>query len=748
MLNVRSISNNRFSKAAAIFVFAFIIGFLLSDTKMAGVASFADISIAGALGLPAATAVFTGSLIHSILLGNVGKNIIKISSMILIVIIKMFFEPKEDPKMCGITTSVSIFISGAAVSAIIGEIFYKLIFYVFYGCLAGFAAYSLSLIVSGLNRRLVLDFSSINGGAYAIVYTLIMAALCSVSLPVINIGIIIGVFVTLLAAHRYRSSGGVLCGALTTCGAFLASQEYGMSVVLLPVAGLMTGYLSNRKYTSAAAFFLTVNFMLTVLSGITHDSIYTMIDLILGTALFVVISPYCSDRWVMTDNDFTSAMPEIMNKRMSFLSDSIEIVRNESEKISDILKNENAKSKKFGEESSEVCTNCYRRLSCWKNNYDQTIRGFRKLSRMSEISDENFPYELEECIHKSDLTDLAEVKLRENAMAKLLEMRFSESRRLLFEQIKIMEEIIESAGERLNVRYSESISKTVSRKLLKFGYNPKNVIAYYNFRNRLLIEIYFAFSDNPESGTRICDLISDELRVALSSAEPIYSGKEVRIRLFERPEYSLEVYGASMCAEGSGENGDTSLVFGDGTGVSYVILSDGMGSGKNAALESRMVVRMFKKLISSGVNYSSAVKLINSIMLAKSGEEAFATLDAVRVDLDDCNLTVIKSGASATLMRHRGSVMKIASSSFPIGIYEQSEIFIRNCECDEGDIIIMLSDGISENEYKFIRELLLKDSDVKKIVDEICAKSGIFNPASHNDDVTVIGMRIASSVKQ
>ncbi|HEZ7987449.1 MAG TPA: hypothetical protein RWO09_11050, partial [Ruminococcus sp.] len=68
MLNVRSISNNRFSKAAAIFVFAFIIGFLLSDTKMAGVASFADISIAGALGLPAATAVFTGSLIHSILL--------------------------------------------------------------------------------------------------------------------------------------------------------------------------------------------------------------------------------------------------------------------------------------------------------------------------------------------------------------------------------------------------------------------------------------------------------------------------------------------------------------------------------------------------------------------------------------------------------------------------------------------------------------------------------------------------------
>lgn len=748
MLNVRNISNNSISKAAAIFAFAFMTGFLLSDTKMAGVASFADISIAGALGLPAAAAVFTGSLIHSILLRSVGKNIIKISSIILIMIIKMFFEPKNDPKICGTITAVSIFISGAAVSAIIGEVFYKLIFYVFYGGLAGFTAYSLSLIILGLKRRLVLDFSSVSGCAYAIVYTIIMTALCSVSLPVINIGIIIGVSVTLLAAYRYRSSGGVLCGALTTCGAFLASQECGMSVVLLPVAGLITGYLSNRKYTAAAAFFLTVNFMLTVLSGITLDSIYTMLDLILGTALFAVIYPYYSDRWVMTDSEFTSAMPEIMNKRMSFLSDSIEIVRNESEKISEMLTNESEKDQKIGEGSGEVCANCYRRLSCWKNDYDQTVRGFRKLSRMAEISEEAFPYELGECLHKRELTDYFERSSHEKAMAKLLEMRFSESRRLLFEQIKIMEEIIESAGERLNVRYSESISKNVKVKLLKFGLKPKNVLAYYNSQNRLLIELYFACSDQPEASGRICDLISDELRIALSSAEPVYSGKEVRIRLFERPEYSLEVYGTSMCADGSGENGDTSLVFGDGTGVSYVILSDGMGSGKNAALESRMVVRMFRKLISSGVNYSSAVKLINSIMLAKSGEEAFATLDAVRIDLDDCGLTVIKSGASATLIRHRGTVMKITSSSFPIGIYEQSEIFIRNCECDEGDIIIMLSDGISENEYKFIRELLLGGSDIKRIVDEICEKSGVFNPAAHNDDVTVIGMRVTSSAQQ
>ena len=53
----------------------------------------------------------------------------------------------------------------------------------------------------------------------------------------------------------------------------------------------------------------------------------------------------------------------------------------------------------------------------------------------------------------------------------------------------------------------------------------------------------------------------------------------------------------------------------------------------------------------------------------------------------------------------------------------------------------MFSDGISENEYRFIKELLLSSDDLKKIVDEITAKAEVFNPTIHNDDITVIGIR-------
>lgn len=744
MTNSRVLSGRTLSGAAA-FLIAASAGFALTDTKIAGAASFTDIAIAGAFELSMSAAVLTGALVRSIITETIGQSLVKLTAMILILILKLFYDRSPDPKSCGISTAVCIFSAGAAVSAVIGEMLYKLLFYGFYSSLAGFTAYSIALIMRSFKRNTAIDLSSNNGCSYAVVYTLMVASLCSVKLPVISLGIAAGAAVTLLAACYYRSTGGVLCGALTTCGAFLASPQLGMTIVLLPAAGLLTGYLYKQKYQIIAGAFVMLNFMLIVLTGFTHYSIESMLNIIIGASLFMIAAPHYSDQWVITSADTTSALPEIMSSRMNFLADSIGTVREESAKIAELLAENTGNTDDIEENCNNICSHCYRRLICWKNDYDITMRAFRKLAHQVEFSRETFPYELDSCLYKDELAKSFEKSSRQKATAKLLEMRCSESRKLLSEHIRIMEELVESAGERIDVRYSEAISKVVRSKLEKYGYKPHNVIAYYNSRNRLLAELYFQYADAPASCIRICDLISDELGIRLASADPVNSGKEVRIRLFEIPAYSLEVYGASICADPSKENGDTSLAFGDGTGVSYVILSDGMGSGKSAAIESRMVVKIFRKLISCGVKHTSAIKLINSIMVTKSQEETFATLDAVRIDLDTCNLTVIKSGAAATIIRHRGKVIKITSPTFPIGIYEQSEIFSRDCEFDEGDIIIMFSDGVSENEYRFIKELLLGSSDIKYIVDEICRKADLFSQSVHSDDVTVIGIKAVRS---
>ena len=743
--NLKKLTESPSAASAGAFLLSFGAGWLLSGTDIAGAAIFADVSLAGGLNLSYSAAVFIGGLVRSIIQGTVGRNIVKITAALIVVIVKMFTEPANEPKVSGISTFCAVFASGAAISAVIGELFYRLIYYLLYAALAGYTAYSVCLIISGYKMKRAADLSSVSGCAYAVVYILFITSLCSVDIPFINAGIVLGAAVTLAGAYFYRYTGGVLCGALTTCGAFLSSASCGMTVVLLPAAGLLTGYLYRQKINTAAGFFTALNFMLMILTGVKPESINSMFNIICGTALFRFGAPFYSDKWIITGDSSAAALPEILGTRMSFLSDSIGNIREESEKIAGLIAENREKKDEIPDSTNSVCSRCFRRLNCWKSDFDNTVRGFRRLSQMSEFSKEGFPFELDDCLHKSELREAFEKRSREKATAKLLEMRFSESRKLLSEQIKIIEEVAESAGERMDVRYSEPISRSIRDKLVKFGMKPSSVIAYYNSRNRLLAEIYFSYADAPQECRRICDLVSDELRIPLDSAGIVRSGREVRIRLFESPEYSLEVYGASVCADNSRENGDTSMIFSDGTGVSYVILSDGMGCGKNAAVESRMVVRMFRRLISSGVNYSSAIKLINSIMLTKSRDEAFATLDAVRIDLDSCGLTVIKSGATATLICHRGSVMKITSPTFPIGIYEQSDTFSKDYDFEDGDIIIMFSDGISENAYSFIKELLLRDGDLKSIVDEICIKSEVFNPAVRSDDVTVIGIRVMRS---
>ncbi|MCR4640047.1 SpoIIE family protein phosphatase [Ruminococcus sp.] len=744
MMIIKKIISWKYFRTAAAFSASFAAGFFLSDAKIAGIASFADISAAGAVGLTSSAAVFTGSLVRSILSGTVGHNIVKLSALAIIVMIKMFLEPKNDPKLCGINTFVSVLASGTAVSAVIGELLYKLPFYLLYGAVAGFAAYSAALMIAGMKRRKAIDLSGTGGFACTVAYIVFISALCAVNLPALNIGVILGSAVTLGGAYYYRQTGGVICGTLTVCGAFLASRTVGMDIVILPAAGLLTGFLRRQKVQTAALGFAAINFILTALAGLSMSSFDRMIDIFGGAFAFIPLSQLFSDKWIRISGEKTPFY-DIIATRMDFLSQTVKELRTESEKITRILAVGGDRKKEIEQNCERVCSMCYRKPFCWKSDKGNTYLGFSKLSELTEFAAESFPYELEDCLHKGELLDAFAKSSHEKAAARLMEMRFSESRSILHEQLKITEELVRSAGEKLDVTYSENISRSIRKKLEKFGIVPQTVIACYNSKNRLLAEIYFSADCAPESSTRVCDLAADELHLQLVCTEPVRSGNEIRMRIFEKTAYSIEVAAAASCADSSGQNGDTHTVFYDGEGTAYVLLSDGMGTGRDAAAQSRLVVELFRRLVTSGVEFGSAIKLINSLMVTKSQDESFATLDAVRIDLDECGLTVIKSGAAATLIRHRGSVLKITSPTFPIGIYESSEIFVRECDFEEGDIVIMFSDGVSESSFPFIKELLLGGDDLRHIVDEICAKSEVFNHNIHADDVTVIGVRVRRS---
>lgn len=699
-------------------------GFALSGSSIGGVASFADISLCGAFPLPYSAAAFIGALMRCIISDSVGRSIVKLAAMTMIIAAKMFTERSNKPAICGIITAVSIFISGAAVSVLIGEFSEKLLFYAFYGAVGGFVSTSLNRLAASLKSRKVIDLSGASGCAYGIVYIVFTASLCSVRLDAVNLGIITGAAFTLGAAFFYRSLGGIVVGALSAAGALFASAELGTTAAMLPLAGFLAGFLNRRRIVASALFFALSCFMLCVLTGAAAEMQMTL-SIICGVSLFVAAAPHYSDKWVSAAEASGGESADVNASKKNFLSDVIEAVRLDSGRIAAALAAVHKNDVSDKDTAKKICGDCYRRSIC-RLDY--------------ESAEEIMPILPEDCSNRQKIAEELEKNMRGRIADQLMRLRFSDDRELLNEQLKIMGELVRSTAERADMRFSASKSRDVSEYLRDRGMKPLRVEAYYNSANRLIVEIYFDNGEIPESTERICDLASDCLEIELISAPKVNSAKETRISLYEPPAYSVEIFSAgSRAAEVSG---DSTAVFSDGEGVKYIVLSDGMGTGKNAAVDSHMVIGMFRKLICGGMEFSSAVRLINSVMVTKSRDESFATFDSVRLDLDRCVMTSIKSGAASTIIKKGGDVIKISAPTFPIGITGQAEIYTTQYELEADDMIIMFSDGIGENAHLFIKELLLGGGDIREIVRSVAKKASVFNSSARPDDVTVIGIKI------
>ena len=322
----------------------------------------------------------------------------------------------------------------------------------------------------------------------------------------------------------------------------------------------------------------------------------------------------------------------------------------------------------------------------------------------------------------------------------MMSARLNENRSFLFSQMETTEDIISSISENLKFSYSKTMTRDLCAALDKYDVNYSTAIAYYNQNERLIIEIYTKNAEQ-EDAEAISDILSCELRVPMEFSEPVSCSGETRLRFNQQTKYKIQYASAQSSAEENQPSGDSCGFFCDGLGNAYVFISDGMGSGSQAAVDSRIVSNLFKRLVRSGIECSAAVKMINSIMLAKSNEESFATLDIGKINLETCELTLYKSGAASTLIKYSDSVMMFNSPSNPIGIIPDSKISQRECNFNEDDVLVMLSDGVDESMYVYIKEQLQTVYDLKTMTENVCAGAKKKFSEIPKDDITVAAAR-------
>lgn len=185
-------------------------------------------------------------------------------------------------------------------------------------------------------------------------------------------------------------------------------------------------------------------------------------------------------------------------------------------------------------------------------------------------------------------------------------------------------------------------------------------------------------------------------------------------------------------------------------GKYLIALSDGMGSGREARKASKTAITMLEKLLESGFDKDSSLKLINSTINAIGQDDIYATLDIAVLDLYAGNLEFIKNGACPTYVKNGRNVEILKSLSLPTGILTDIDLVVYDKDLREGDILVMCSDGILESSKEYTnKELWLKflleeigTDDVQKIADIILQEAIDNNYGTPKDDMTVIVTKI------
>lgn len=164
-----------------------------------------------------------------------------------------------------------------------------------------------------------------------------------------------------------------------------------------------------------------------------------------------------------------------------------------------------------------------------------------------------------------------------------------------------------------------------------------------------------------------------------------------------RLKYVTEV--AKLARPGWMISGDSHLVKELPSNMLLLALSDGMGCGFPAATESRVAVDLAEKLLRSGFDKKTVIRMANSLMGLRSPGETYATLDLTLVDLDTGHAEVVKVGASPTFLMRDGNVKVIRAQSLPLGILDSTDPHTTRFKVRSDDTIVMVTDGILEGDH-------------------------------------------------
>ncbi len=304
------------------------------------------------------------------------------------------------------------------------------------------------------------------------------------------------------------------------------------------------------------------------------------------------------------------------------------------------------------------------------------------------------------------------------------------------------------AAEQADFAVDEALTAEVRACAEKLNLAARGVLAYGGRRKQIIAEGL----DLRRSGMGV-----DDLRRAFSAVcgfsltTPVFEIRDdlISMRFCTARRFTAEYVHRAASAEEKEACGDSVVLFeSPRTDCFYALISDGMGSGREAALTARICTMFLEKMLASGNRRETALRLLNAFVRAK-GLECSATVDLMELDLISGRASFLKSGAAPSFVRRGENLFKLQSKTVPIGIIRALDAEQLCFDVEAGDVIVMLSDGIVQSfeESVWLLDLLSCSWEDGDELDTVAEKI-LLGAAQHNvrpDDRSVALIRIGEA---
>ncbi len=561
----------------------------------------------------------------------------------------------------------------------------------------------------------------------------------------------------LLFARLRNSGGGSLCGICLGLTAGLSS-EVGFISIGYALGGLLGGEFSRRGKLWCVAGYLVPVTVCAFADG-TLNSYMAIFEGIVASAIFLAIPDRYFDSlsakintpvptYIKSDN--SRHLAERLGEASDAITDvsvCVDTVQNTLNPLTQTQLNEVIKNA-----WNKVCNECDLKESCRpeiKNPTEDDIeRIAHTLSNHAELDETRFPKgfysscysftEMKTQLNNRYLSFIASL----GAQGQIYQMQG-----LMCDQFRSMADILHDLAcdfdEELNT--NTDLAEACSAEALQSGLNVLKADCRLDKFGRATVTLDITEPRSDFNITQFTKNLSTAIGTKLDIPDLIENEENCTLTFRQTIDFSVSIGAVSRATDDEDVCGDYYRSFRDSDGRYIIILSDGMGTGSRAAVDSAMAAELFSKLVKAGLSFDSALRIANSALLVKSSDESLATLDVVCFDLYTGKTDFMKAGAAATFIRHKDNIAQLEQESLPIGILRDISFSKATASLRKGDIILMVSDGILgecnnwiQHELKIWNTEKSPDELARFILHSACERK----IGKHLDDMTVIALYV------